>query len=159
MTDALLRALHDDLPITRHLGIRVASASLESVALVAPLAPNRNHRGTAFAGSVNALATLAGWSWLWLFIRAERLAAQAVIQDSAIRYTRPIGSDFTATTAVPSAAAIARLLAALGKSGRGRIALEVSVADDSGPAAQFSGRYVLERAGAAPPESSPGRRS
>lgn len=145
MTDALLRALHDDLPITRHLGIRVASASLDSVALVAPLAPNRNHRGTAFAGSVNALATLAGWSWLWLFIRAERLAAQAVIQDSTIRYTRPIGSDFTATAAVPSAAAIARLLAALRKGGRGRIALEVTVADVGGPAALFSGRYVLER--------------
>ncbi len=145
MTDALLRALHDDLPITHHLGIRVGSASLDSVALVAPLAPNRNHRGTAFAGSVNALATLAGWSWLWLFIRAERLAAQAVIQDSTIRYTRPIGSDFTATTAAPSAAAITRLLAALRKSGRGRIALEVTVADGSGPAAQFSGRYVLER--------------
>lgn len=145
MPDALLRALHADLPITRHLGIRVASASLESVALVAPLTPNRNHRGTAFAGSVNALATLAGWSWLWLFIRAERLAALAVIQDSTIRYTRPIGSDFTATTVAPSAAAIARLLAALRKSGRGRIALEVTVADAGGPAAQFSGRYVLER--------------
>lgn len=158
MTDALLRALHADLPITRHLGIRVASASLESVALVAPLTANRNHRGTAFAGSVNALATLAGWSWLWLFIRAERLAAQAVIQDSTIRYTRPIGSDFTATTAAPSAAAIARLLAALRKSGRGRIALEVTVADSGGPAAQFSGRYVLERTGT-PPESSPGRGS
>lgn len=159
MSDALLRALHDDLPITRHLGIRVGSASLESVALVAPLTPNRNHRGTAFAGSVNALATLAGWSWLWLFIRAERLGAQAVIQDSTIRYTRPIGSDFSATTAVPSAAAVARLLAALRKSGRGRIALEVTVTDAGGPAAQFSGRYVLERAGTAPPESSPGRRS
>ena len=78
MTDSLQRLLNTELPITRHLGLRVLVADPGRVILNAPLAPNRNHKGTAFAGSLNALATLAGWSWLTTFLHHHRLAAQVV---------------------------------------------------------------------------------
>ena len=145
MTDSLQRLLNTELPITRHLGLRVLVADPGRVILNAPLAPNRNHKGTAFAGSLNALATLAGWSWLTTFLHRHRLAAQVVAQDSSITYTRPVASDFTATCVAPEAAAIARFVAAFHRSGRGRLRLTVEIADEAGAAGSFTGRYVAER--------------
>ena len=146
MIDELQNTLQTELPVTQHLGIRVASAEPERVTLTAPLDSNRNHKGTAFAGSLNAIATLAAWSWVWLLLRRHRLQAQVVIQDSSITYERPATSDFAATCVAPEAAAISRFLAALRRRGRGRIRLTVQMHDRAGPAVTFSGRYVAAAA-------------
>ena len=142
MFDELQSTLQTELPVTQHLGIRVASAQPEQVILTAPLDTNRNHQGTAFAGSLNAIATLAAWSWVWLLLREHGLRAQVVIQDSCITYARPVASDFTATCVAPEAAAVGRFLEALRRRGRGRIRLNAQVHDRGGLAVTFSGRYV-----------------
>lgn len=134
--------LRHDFPLSAHLGARVAVADGRHVILAAPLAPNRNRSGTAFAGSLNALATLAGWSWLWLRLRDEQLVAESVLQDSTIRYDRPVATDFEATCDPPPGPALDRFLAALRRRSRARLRLEVRLADDAGPAASFTGRYV-----------------
>lgn len=150
MTGDLQQLLNTELPITLHLGLRVAVADPEQVILRAPLAPNRNHRGTAFAGSLNAIATLAGWSWLTLFLQQHHLAGQVVLQDSSIAYARPVASDFTATCVAPEAGAITRFLAAFHRSGRGRLRLAAELTDEAGIAGSFTGRYVAERLTAHP---------
>ena len=142
MIEELQRTLETELPVTQHLGIRVVSADPDRVALTAPLSANRNHRGTAFAGSLNALATLAAWSWVWLLLRRHQAAADVVIQDSAISYDRPVAGDFTAVCDAPEEAATARFLAALGRRGRARLKLLVEVHDQTGIAVKFTGRYV-----------------
>jgi thioesterase domain-containing protein len=138
----LERTLHTELPVTQHLGIRVVAASLERVELTAPLAANHNHRGTAFAGSLNSLATLAGWSWMWLLLRRHGLQAQVIIQDSTISYDRPVTGDFAATCAGTDPAAAARFLGGLARRGRSRLKLTVEVRDQQGPAVSFTGRFV-----------------
>jgi thioesterase domain-containing protein len=142
--DALIETLHSDLPPSRLLGVEVLAAQVGSVTLGAPLAANRNHLGTAFAGSLNAVATLAGWSWLWVYLHALGEEARIVIQDSAIQYLRPVGSDFQATCDAPGPRAVQRFLRALHRSGRGRLELAVTLSDQRGPAARFAGRYVAE---------------
>ena len=142
-TAAELQALlGHDFPLSAHLGARVSVADSRQVTLRAPLAPNRNRSGTAFAGSLNALATLAGWSWVWLRLREERLLAESVLQDSSIHYDRPVATDFEATCDPPPAAALERFLAALRRRGRARLRLEVRLTDAAGRAASFTGRYV-----------------
>jgi thioesterase domain-containing protein len=140
--DELQHILHTELPVTQHLGIRVDSTELERVTLTAPLSANRNHRGTAFAGSLNAIATLAGWSWVWLLLRRHDAQAHVVIQDSTISYLRPVSGDFTAICAAPDPAAAARFLTALRRRGRARLTLTVEVRDQKGAAVNFTGRYV-----------------
>ena len=41
-----------------------------------PLDPNRNHQQTAFAGSLNALCTIAGWGSVYLLLRGTRSPRQ-----------------------------------------------------------------------------------
>jgi thioesterase domain-containing protein len=131
-----------EIPVTQRLGIRFAGAPNGAVRLRAPLAANVNHKGTAFAGSLNAIATLAGWAVVWLVLRRGDQPGHVVIQDSSIRYLRPVTGDFEAYCEPPGVRAVERLTAALSRRGRGRIELAVTVSDRDGPAVTFRGRYV-----------------
>ena len=145
-TPGLLRALRAklrrDMPITKALGLRVVGNEGGGLVLSSPLAPNINHKGTAFAGSLNATATLAGWGTIWLLLREHGIRSHVVIQDSTVDYFRPVTGDFTARCRAPSASAIERLVNAVRRRGRGRIELDVLVSDASGDAVRFHGRYV-----------------
>lgn len=143
---ALRAKLKRDMPITRALGIRVVGNEGGGLVLSSPLEPNINHKGTAFAGSLNAAATLAGWGTIWLALREHGIRSHVVIQDSTVHYFRPVTGDFTARCKAPSATAIERLVKSVAKKGRGRIELDVTVADASGDAVRFHGRYVAFRA-------------
>lgn len=143
MLDELRRTLRTELPVTQHLGIEVLSYRDGRLVLGAPLGSNINHKGHAFAGSLNAIATLAGWGWVWLLLRQERLGGHVVIQDSSIRYARPVTTDFRAECPAPDTEITAGFLATVRRRRRGRIALHATVGDSLGPAVSFAGRYVV----------------
>jgi thioesterase domain-containing protein len=145
MIHLLQSILLTELPLTQHIGVRVSSVDPDKVILAAPLAGNHNHAGSAFAGSINALATLAGWSWVWAMLQREELATQVVIQDSSIVYDRPVTSDFQAICVAPRPLAISRFLTVVRRRGLGRISLQVEVSDLTGRAVAFRGRYVAQR--------------
>jgi len=143
--EQLRATLRTEMPITQHLGVEVLAFERGELRLSAPLSANLNHKGTAFAGSLNAIATLAGWGLVWLLLRRHGVDAHVVIQDSTVHYLRPVSGDFTASAAMPVAEAEHRLLEAVRRRGRGRVTLEVLVSDAGGPAVRFSGRYVAQR--------------
>jgi thioesterase domain-containing protein len=139
---ALRAKLRSSMPITEDLGLTVMDRDGTGVVLRAPLAPNINHKGTAFAGSLNAAATLAGWGTIWLVLREHGIKSHVVIQDSAVHYFRPVTGDFTARCKAPSGSAVERLVSSVRKKGRGRLELDVIIADHGGDAVRFHGRYV-----------------
>lgn len=144
--DALRRVWAADMPITAALGITVDAWDEDALTLAMPLAPNRNHKGTAFAGSLGAMATLAGWSTLWLLAREAGMRAHVVIQDSSMHYLLPARSDVFARCERPDETALATLWRAFRRYGRGRIPLHVDVLDDEeNVVAAFAGRYVVHR--------------
>jgi thioesterase domain-containing protein len=142
---ALQAALKAEIPITAAIGLQVAGFEAGALKLAAPLAPNVNHKDTAFAGSLNAVLTLAGWSMLWLIAYREAIAAKVVIQDSAIRYLLPVAQDFTAECKLPASANIERLLLILRRKGKARMELTAEIHESGQLAVAFSGRYVVQR--------------
>jgi thioesterase domain-containing protein len=143
--DRLLRLrskLDTEIPITQPLGIQVLEVSDDQVELGAPLDKNRNHQGTAFAGSVNALATLAGWASVWLTLEDSNLPTDLVIQDSSIRYVLPVTTDFRARCPLPHGPEVRRFVEAIERHGRGRIRVHASVHAGEEKVAMFEGRYV-----------------
>jgi len=143
--DALRRVLAAELPVTQHLGIVVETEDEHGLALGLPLAPNRNHQGGIFAGSLNAVATLAGWAVLWLALRRADIDAVVVIQDSTIDYLRPVAEDCHARCGWPDANALERFLETLERHHRARLSLVVEVVAAGRPVASFAGRYVALR--------------
>ncbi len=142
--DSLRRLLAEEIPLSDRLGVSVAAAGEGQVVLAAPLEFNRNHEGTAFGGSLNAVATLAGWSAVWWSLEEAAVSGVVVIQDSAVRFRRPVTGDFRATASLDPDR-VARLIEAVTRKGKGRITVDVTVEDADGPAVEFAGRYVVTR--------------
>ena len=142
---SLQRYLHEHIPISIHLGAAAMEAATDRVRLLAPLAANLNHRGTAFGGSISALAILAGWSLLHLRLKAVGGSWRIVIQRNAVEYLAPAEADFEAECAAPDPAAWERFVAMLDLRGRGRLDLTARVVSAGRLAATFEGRYVAIR--------------
>lgn len=139
---ALRGKLATEIPLTQHLGLEVVGHDARGLTLAAPLSKNVNHEGTAFAGSVNAVAALAGWGWVWLTLRRSGHEGHVVLQDSTIQYLRPITMDFTARCLPAEDTEVERLVAGMTGHRRGRVALAVEVRSGASLVATFRGRYV-----------------
>ena len=140
----LQETLYAEIPITRAIGLCAEGYANGCLMLSAPLKPNINHKDTAFAGSINAVATLAGWSLLWLVLDEASLSGKVVIQDSRIQYLRPITGDFGARCCLPAPERVAQFLTVLRRRKRARIELEAEIWEAQMPAVKFAGRYVVQ---------------
>lgn len=143
LTRELQAVLHHEIPLTRQIGLIVQEYDGVRLSLRAPLAPNVNHKSTAFAGSLTAVATLTGWGLMWLILRERGLRGVIVIQESATQYRLPVGHDFVATCQMPAERATGRFLSGLRRHGKARLPLMVDIHGGSGQVAvAFTGSYV-----------------
>lgn len=138
----LQRLLEREIPLARHIGIEVESADDEGVVLRAPLAPNTNHHGTAFGGSLFSLAVLSGWAWVTRYLAARDITAVAVVQESTIRYLAPARGALQARLSAPEDAAVEKFCRMLERAGRGRIRLHAEVHVARTAVARFDGHFV-----------------
>lgn len=139
---ALERTLHDEIPLSQAMGIRVTAYDGSHLKLLAPLAPNINHKCTAFGGSLYSLAVLCGWGMLHIKLTEAGLHKHIVIQEADIRYLLPVDQDLHAECHLDDAA-YQRFLRTLNKHGRSRLSLDVVITHNNQPAVEFSGRYVV----------------
>jgi len=131
-----------EFALARHIGIVVESADDAGIVLSAPLAPNANPKGTAFGGSLFSIAVLTGWSWVTRYLAAAGLAADAVIQESTIRYLVPVEGALRATLHAPPRDDIEKFRKMLQRAGRGRIRLKVDIHLDRTLATEFDGVFA-----------------
>ena len=135
--------LHQNIPLTRAMGLRVGSTEDGQLLLEAPLELNHNHLGTAFGGSLSALATIAGYCYIWLQLGDP--SAHVVIRDSAIRYFRPVRGVLRAVChpLLDEDAAIFQEQFRL--KGKARAALRVTIDEGDVTAVEFQGTFVALR--------------
>jgi thioesterase domain-containing protein len=138
----LQRRIVGEFAVAKHMGIVVESADDSAVVLRAPLAPNANHKRTAFGGSLYSVAVLAGWAWATRYLASRGVAADAVIQESTMRFLAPVEGELRATAAAPSEVQIDKFRKKLQRAGRGRIRLRVEIGRDHIVAALFEGEFV-----------------
>jgi thioesterase domain-containing protein len=131
---------HQQIPITRAMGVRVVAHDENQFIIEAPVAQNSNHLGTAFGGSINAVATLAAYGLLWLALR-ER-AAHVVVAESSIRFLRPVRETIRAICLCPDQDEWAAFQTGFAEKGKARLTLRVSVVEGERPAAEFEGTFV-----------------
>ncbi len=140
--DYLQRRLLEEFPLVKHIGIDVESAHDGGVILRAPFERNSNFKGTAFGGSLFCVAVLAGWSWLTRDLALRGLDADAVVQESTIRYLAPLQGELRAHLRPPPEDEADKFRKMLLRAGRGRIALHVDILDGHVRATEFDGLYA-----------------
>ena len=143
MDASILEAyLHEHIPLSAAMGVRVAELTFASVRLSAPLAPNVNHRSTAFGGSIASLATLAGWSLTHARLIEIGYPSRVVIMASQIEYLAPASFEFTATCSAPIQEDWDRFVATLVRRGKSRLTLAVAVTCGEALVATLQGTFV-----------------
>lgn len=135
--------LRAQIPLARAMDVRVIGNDQDGFVLEAPVGLNSNHLGTAFGGSINAVATLAGYGLLWLEI--QETPADIVIRESSIRFLHPVRSVIRAICARPAATSLPAFREALRLKGKARITLQVRVEENGKVAAELQGTFVALR--------------
>ncbi len=126
------------------MGMRVHEGGLDGLVMRLPLNPNRNHQQTAFAGSLNALCTIAGWGYVFLLLRELGRHGNIVIHRSSIKYLEPVtSSEIYAHCRPVTPAETQHFLDMLDDKGQTKLELAVEVAGSEGPAVSFKGSYVV----------------
>jgi thioesterase domain-containing protein len=131
-----------EIPLAAALAVEVASCTREELAVRAPLAPNRNLHGTAFAGSLFSVCVLTGWGAAWLALRRRGAEGTIVVSDSRIQYRKAVTGDLVCRCR-PNADDIERRLGAFAASGRTSVALVCTIEQDGKRAVTFEGEYVV----------------
>jgi thioesterase domain-containing protein len=145
--EALERTLYQDIPLSVAMGVTVRGVEANVLILHAPLAPNHNHKGTLFGGSVYCLAVLAAWSWLYVNTQAQGMDGHIVIQGGSIEYPLPVSGDGLGICQPVTEEAWARFAQTFARHGKARINVSSVVRGEGGAAdaARFAGVFVLQR--------------
>ena len=125
------------------MGVQVECFNSEKLVLTAPLAANHNHLGTAFGGSLSAIATLAGYGFIWLELGDRE--SHVVIRDSSLNFRRPVTGEIRAICHRPEESALVEFRKQFQATGKARIQLSVVIEEEGLIAVEFSGTYVALR--------------
>jgi thioesterase domain-containing protein len=140
LVEQIQELLHTKIPITRAMGVKVEDYNGERLILSAPLEANVNHLGTAFGGSLHALAVLSGYGLLWLELKDTD--CHIVIRKSSTSYERPVRGELRATCARPDRQALEEFKQTLQQKGSARITLTATIEDQGEVAVRFEGLFV-----------------
>ena len=132
--------LHEQIPASKLLEVGVKFCSNSEVQLVAPLAPNINHKNTVFGGSLSVLAILAGWSLVYM--RLEGIRNEIVIQESSMSYLKAANGEFYATSSYEESNKWEKFNRTFTKRGKGRIQVKSNIHCNGEIVATFQGTYV-----------------
>lgn len=132
------------IPLSQAMAVTVEAWDGDSLCLSAPLELNHNDKGSAFAGSIGGLASLAGWGLVMLW--SDRLGpCQAAIARAEVEYCRPLRGRFRAEARLPGSEAQAGFHERFERLGRARLPVRIEVLDGDGVGAVQQAEYAIWR--------------
>jgi thioesterase domain-containing protein len=133
--EALQERIRTGIPIAAQMAFQVLDLQPDSIRVVGGGEENINVHGTAFAGSLYAICTLALWGLV-----TSRLpeGTTLVLAKGHIRYCQPVVGEIEAYCSIPQER-MESFLYQLHKQGRSRLDAIVELPGLEGPAAEFKG--------------------
>jgi thioesterase domain-containing protein len=138
----LERFLHEHIPLSKAIGIKVQASNAERVVLSAPLVPNINHQSTVFGGSASAVAILAAWALVYVRLRQAGLRGRLVIQKNTMMYERPIVDKFIASSSAGDPSAWIKFQEVFKRKQRARISIRVTIRCKGEKVGEMNGDFV-----------------
>lgn len=147
MTPARIQEfLRSHIALAESMDAHVVGVEGDRFVIEAPMNANFNHLGTAFGGSIAAMAMLAAYGLVWSRLGDSR--AHLVIKEGRIRYRRPIKRLIRAEAFLPREDDFRQFLAEYEATGRATLPIDVIFPDEEAepgkekPAALFRGVFV-----------------
>lgn len=132
---SLEQRIRTGIPITGHMDFRVLELTDNRIRVSGGGTENINVHGTAFAGSLYCICTLALWGLV-----NSRLPdnASLVMAKAGIHYQKPVVGDIVSVCEV-SASEMNNFLDAVNNKGKGRLQATVRVMSNDQQAVEFNG--------------------
>lgn len=147
------KRINEVIPLTRGLAVQLDAYNGWQLLVSAPLESNKNHQGTAFGGSLYAVAVVSAWGLMELLLEDAGLTGSIVIQSGKMDYLGPIDDDFYALCSLPDEEVMRRFHKSLARYGKGRLNLSAhayrgraTLTPENAPLATFQGRFVVQNA-------------
>jgi thioesterase domain-containing protein len=86
----LQKKIHQSMPLSLAMGYQIVELDDLHIIVEAPLQPNINIHGTAFAGSIYSVGVLSAWALVYHVILKQGLDADLVISRAVIEYLSPV---------------------------------------------------------------------
>lgn len=145
MSEELTTVVRQTVPILGAMGIEVLESGAGRAVALLPFEPNRNHVGTAYAGSLFSVAEVLGGILALSSFPLEGYAP--VIRSMSIDYLKPALGDVRARAEM-TATEVERVIAEAAATGKSNYELIVEVVDGSDvTVAKTVGQYQLRRFG------------
>ena len=139
----LQKYLQQNIPLTAAMKLRVIEITPAAVTITMPLSPNRNHQGTAFAGSISSLGLISGWATLWHIMHTVHGFSPVILAGkSETTFKLPINGDCEARVVELDAQTLTAFLEAFSKGEKARISVTTQIVNGGKIASLHRGEYI-----------------
>ncbi|AVI62801.1 YiiD C-terminal domain-containing protein [Halomonas sp. GFAJ-1] len=135
--------LGEAIPMVGALGIQSMAQEEGGLSWQLALSPNLNDKGTGFGGALTAQATLLGWCWVTLWLRAQGWAQDVVVAEAHQRFLAPVTSDYRIICSPSDPQGAEQLADKLNTRGKGSIALTQKLYCGNTLCLEANGRYAV----------------
>lgn len=133
--------IYEQIPLSQHLGVKIRKIDNLGAEVTAPLDPNRNHMGTAFGGSLQAILVLSAYAWLFQIMKQHGFQCHVILQESHFEFLAPVKADIVAVCKAPNENQLNKFLNTFTKKQKARITLHAFIKDKC----EFTGRFVVQK--------------
>lgn len=140
----LLQFLHEQIPLTKSLGLEIVSIDETGTRIRAPLAPNQNHLGGAFGGSLATMMILSGYILVYHSLRKRNLNAHVILSKEESKYLLPVKTEIEVFAVTPSQEDWRKFEEGITRKGVARILIRSEVHQGNLLAAEFTGEFVAK---------------
>jgi thioesterase domain-containing protein len=144
--NTLLDFLHEQIPLTKSLGLSIISIDEKGAFIRAPLGPNHNHMGGAFGGSLATMMILSGYILLYDRLLKNNHQAHVILFKEESEYLLPVKTDIEVLAIAPTPESWKKFEDTFIRKGTARIVLHSEIRmDNGGLSATFTGEFVAKR--------------
>ena len=136
--------IEEHIPIVKEMDFSIVEINGNEVMVEGPYEKHINHRNSIFGGSISSLLILAGWTKMKLMMEKIDNNTSIVIQESNVKYLRPVLGDFVAITKISEEVDMLKTEKIYKKFGKVRVNIEVFLKEKGKEEilAEFVGSFV-----------------
>ncbi|MFY4817109.1 thioesterase domain-containing protein [Aliarcobacter butzleri] len=145
MIKILENKLHNEIPLTKFMDLKIAKYDEKELITIAPLNKNINDKGTAFGGSLATLTIISGWSICWLISKELEINSEnIVVIKNEHSYRKPVKKELICHTKRPTKDEIENLKNKLLLKKSASIKISSQIIEDDEVCVDFTGYYVIK---------------
>jgi thioesterase domain-containing protein len=143
--DELQQKLHNEIPLTKMMDIKIQDYNEKELITTAPLSININDKGTAFGGSLSTMTIISSWSLCWLISKELGFDSKnIVIIKNENSYRKPVTKDIVCYTQKPTKEEIEILKRKLETKKSASIKINSVIIENNEICVEFQGYYVIK---------------